>query len=120
MQDSSVGLLNIKDCEWHTRDPETGEIIFLQNGVLYSQFPQKEKEKIITLKIKTNENTLQKDKNPPKQAEGEREENLTAKFSSSKSGKNIRIFCGGAIATLNSDVGEDYAVVTSIIPKEIV
>ena len=41
--------VEIPECEWHTQDPLTGELFFLSKGVLYSQFPQKEKQKIISI-----------------------------------------------------------------------
>ena len=108
------------ECEWHTKDPTTGEIIFLQNGVLYSKLPSSSNStKIISL----NHSMQSKDKcdAPPDSSKQKDNESLTqiAKFSSIDSGKNIQIFGGGAVAALNSDNGEDFAVVTSIIPNGV-
>ena len=41
-----------EEIEWSTKDPLTGEIIYLEKGILYSKFPLKEKTKIINLNEK--------------------------------------------------------------------
>ena len=109
------------ECEWHTKDPMTGEVIFIKEGVLYSKFPSGEKTKIISL----NHSSVKEEKEtgpPSESGKSNGAEGLTqiAKFSSINSGKNIQIFGGGAVATLNSDSGEDFAVITSIIPNGVV
>ena len=39
----------IQECEWHTKDPLTGEVFFLSKGILYSKLPSKEKQKIFSI-----------------------------------------------------------------------
>ena len=55
----------IPDCEWHTKDPLTGEIFFLSKGVLYSKFPSKDTKRIndILTSELTSENNLNFQKN---------------------------------------------------------
>lgn len=109
------------ECDWHTKDPMTGEVIFIKEGVLYSKFPSGEKTKIISLNHSSMKE--EKERGPPPENEklnSAEKLNQIAKFSSINSGKNVQIFGGGAVATLNSDAGEDFAVITSIIPKGVV
>ena len=109
---------DIPDCEWHTKDPLTGEIFFLSKGVLYSKFPSKDSKRIIS--INKNEN-IKSNKNEKKKSIY-----LTnsAKFSSVYKGTKIQIFGGNSIANCsNQSEGlplENYAIVTNIIHVGIV
>ena len=53
----------VPECEWHTKDPLTGEIFFLSKGILYSKLPSKEKQKIISI---NSPDKFQKTENPKK------------------------------------------------------
>ena len=108
----------IPDCEWHTKDPLTGEIFFLSKGVLYSKFPSKDSKRIIS--INQNENI----KNIKKEKKKSIFLTNSAKFSSVYKGTKIQIFGGNSIAncsTQNEGLPlENYAIVTNIIHVGIV
>ena len=82
--------VEIPECEWHTQDPLTGELFFLSKGVLYSQFPQKEKQKIISINP-TEKIDIQKKDPHPKKSKSLYLTN-SAKFSSVYKGNKIQIF----------------------------
>ena len=112
----------LPECEWHTKDPITGELFYLSKGVLYSKFPQKESQKIISINPKENINLNKKDTNPKKH----KSLYLTnsAKFSNVYKGNKIQIFGGNSIANSSSQnegyPQENYAVVTNIVHAGIV
>ena len=110
----------IPECEWHTKDPITGEIFFLSKGVLYSQFPSKEKQKIISIDKNEIPKKNEKNKNLKKNIY------LTnsAKFSNVYKGSKIQIFGGNSIANCFSQneaaPQENYVIVNNIIHTGIV
>ena len=116
--------ININNSEWYTKDEITGEILFLKQGVLYSKFPNEQITQILSLfenpnKIKSNKQKENKDQN--KKNEPQSFHSIMAKFSTVLSSKNIQIFGGGSIATLNSDdYNDEYVIVSNLIPKGIV
>ncbi len=116
--------ININNSEWYTKDEITGEILFLKQGVLYSKFPNEQITQILSLfenpnKIKSNKQKENKDQN--KKNEPQSFHSIMAKFSTVLSSKNIQIFGGGAIATLNNDdYSDEYVIVSNLIPKGIV
>ena len=112
---------SICESEWSTRDPLTNELFFIHKNVIYSQLPNEQAKKIISLNHfiqnkpqKTNEN--KKNLNPENN-----EYNI--KFSNILSGRNINIYGGGAIATAFSDKilddFENVVIIKNIFPKGI-
>ena len=114
--------VEIPECEWHTQDPLTGELFFLSKGVLYSQFPQKEKQKIISINP-TEKIDIQKKDPLPKKPNSLYLTN-SAKFSNVYKGNKIQIFGGNSIANSSAQgegyPKENYAVVTNIVHAGIV
>ena len=112
----------IPDCEWHTKDPLTGEIFYLSKGILYSKYPLKESKRIISINVDENINKEKKDINSQKK----KSLYLTnsAKFSNVYKGNKIQIFGGNSIANCSAQneglPSENYAIVTNIIHVGIV
>ena len=116
----------VPECEWHTKDPLTGEIFFLSKGILYSKLPSKEKQKIISI---NSPDKFQKTENPKKKDSSEKKNNSVflcniAKFSNTHKGSKIQIFGGQSIANCSSindgNPNENYAIVTNILHVGIV
>ena len=119
----------IPDCEWHTRDPITGEIFFISKGIVYSKLPSKEKQKIISINSPDN---IQKSninsENPKIEKDKKRTDSIflcnSAKFSNTYKGNKVQIFGGQSIANCvsgNESVPTDnYAIVTNILHLGIV
>ena len=111
----------IPDCEWHTKDPLTGEIFFLSKGILYSKLPSKESKRIIS--INSEENLIKENKEKPPKKKSLYLTN-SAKFSSVYKGSKIQIFGGNSIANCSSQSEgaplDNYAIVTNIIHVGIV
>ena len=113
------------DSDWHMRDPETGEIFYLEKGILYSKFPSKESEKLFELAAEPQSESERKVKHAKFGGKklGQIISN-TAKFSSSYKGNKIVLYGGGAIAsTFQNDEAyfkESYCVITNIVHSGIV
>ena len=119
----------IPDCEWHTKDPLTGEIFFLSKGILYSKLPSKEKQKIISINSPENiPNSQNKNEIKKKDSDKKKDNSLflcnSAKFSNTYKGNKIQIFGGQSIAnniSSNDSIPSDnYVIVTNILHIGIV
>jgi hypothetical protein len=112
----------IPDCEWHTKDPLTGEIFYLSKGVLYSKLPSKESQRIIS--IDQNDNSIKEKKEIHREKNRSLYTTNSAKFSSVYKGSKVQIFGGNSIANCSSQNEglplENYAIVTNIIHIGIV
>ena len=116
----------IPECEWHTKDPLTGEIFFLSKGILYSKLPSKEKQKIIS--INTENDTIPKADENSKNNAQKRDNSIylcnSAKFSNTYKGSKVQIFGGQSIANClsqNDNIPSDnYVIVTNILHIGIV
>ena len=115
----------IPDCEWHTKDPLTGEVFFLSKGILYSKLPSKEKQKIIS--INSPENQIKNNENSNNNAQKKDTSVFlcnSAKFSNTYKGNKVQIFGGHSIANCSSlnDItpSDNYVVVTNILHIGIV
>ena len=115
----------IQECEWHTKDPLTGEVFFLSKGILYSKLPSKEKQKIFSI------NTFQDSKkmeNSKKDNSVKKDNSIffcnSAKFSTVFKGNKVQIFGGQSIANCSSQnesaPNENFAIVTNILHMGIV
>ena len=113
----------IPDCEWHTKDPLTGEIFFLSKGILYSKLPSKEKQKIISINSPENIPNSQ-NKNEIKKKDSDNFLCNSAKFSNTYKGNKIQIFGGQSIANNTSSndsiPSDNYVIVTNILHIGIV
>ena len=117
----------VPECEWHTKDPLTGEIFFLSKGILYSKLPSKEKKKIISINTSENE-IIQKEENPKKDEQIKKNNSVflcnSAKFSNTQKGSKVLIFGGQSIANTtsqnDSSAVENYVIVTNIFHIGIV
>ena len=115
----------VPECEWHTKDPLTGEIFFLSKGILYSKLPSKEKQKIISI---NSPDKFQKTENPKKDSSENKNNSVflcnSAKFSNTHKGSKIQIFGGQSIANCSSindgSPNDNYAIVTNILHVGIV
>ena len=119
----------IPECEWHTKDPLTGEIFYLSKGILYSKLPSKESQKIISINSPENvqnyNNNLEEQN---KEYHKRRNDSIflcnSAKFSTTYKGNKVQIFGGQSIANccaLNeNNPSENYAIVTNILHIGIV
>ena len=112
---------SISECEWSTKDPLTNELFFIHKNIIYSQLPNEQPKKLISL----NHFIQNKPQKNP-----ENKKNLTPefnsyniKFSNILSGRNINIYGGGAIATAFSDKilddFENIVIIKNIFPKGI-
>ena len=118
----------IPECEWHTKDPLTGEIFFLSKGILYSKLPSKEKQKIISINPPENEPVPKKSDENAKNNSQKKDSSLflcnSAKFSNTYKGNKIQIFGGQSIANCNSQndmfPSDNYVIVTNILHIGIV
>ena len=116
----------IPECEWHTKDPLTGEIFFLSKGILYSKLPSKEKQKIISINTE-NDKIPKADENSKSNAQ-KRDNSIflcnSAKFSNTYKGSKVQIFGGQSIANCisqNDNIPSDnYVIVTNILHIGIV
>ena len=91
---------DIPDCEWHTRDPLTGELFYLSKGVLYSKLPLKERQRIISINPKDSIHEEKKDS--PNQKHNSLFLTNSAKFSSIYKGTIIQIYGGNSIANCSA------------------
>ena len=114
----------IPECEWHTKDPLTGEIFFLSKGILYSKLPSKEKQKIISISTSENPAIKEKIKNEPSMKDNSIFLCNSAKFSTVLKGSKVQIFGGQSIANCvpqnESSFSENYVIVTNILHMGIV
>ena len=114
----------IPECEWHTKDPLTGEIFFLSKGILYSKLPSKEKQKIISINTSENPAIKEKIKNEPSMKDNSIFLCNSAKFSTVLKGSRVQIFGGQSIANCipqnESSFSENYVIVTNILHMGIV
>ena len=112
----------IPDCEWHTKDPITGELFFLSKGVLYSKLPSNTAQRILSINPK--EISPEEKKEFPKNKNKSIYLSNSAKFSSVYKGNKVQIFGGNSIANSSSQSEglpqENYAIVTNIIHAGIV
>ena len=118
--DHPLILDDIPDCEWHTKDPLTGEVFFLQDGILYSKLPNQQKQKVLSINATQPINHSLKKKSLDTS-------NIicnSAKFSNIYKGNKVQIFGGHSIAncSANSDnvPSDNYAVITNILHIGIV
>ena len=113
---------DIPDCEWHTRDPLTGELFYLSKGVLYSKLPLKERQRIISINPK--DSIQEEKKDSPNQKHNSLFLTNSAKFSTIYKGTKIQIYGGNSIANCSAQnegsPQENYAIVTNIIHAGIV
>ena len=112
----------IPDCEWHTKDPITGELFFLSKGILYSKLPSNSAQRILSINPKE---AIPEDKNEfPKNKVKSIYLSNSAKFSSVYKGNKVQIFGGNSIANSSSQSEglpqENYAIVTNIAHVGIV
>ena len=114
----------IPECEWHTKDPLTGEIFFLSKGILYSKLPSKEKQKIISINSSENAQKIEDKNNSNDKKDNSIFLCNSAKFSNTFKGNKVQIFGGASIAncTPQSDtiLIDNYAVVSNILHFGIV
>ena len=112
----------IPDCEWHTKDPITGELFFLSKGVLYSKLPSNTAQRILSINPK--EISPEEKKEFPKNKNKSIYLSNSAKFSSVYKGNKVQIFGGNSIANSSSQSEglpqENYAIVTNIAHVGIV
>ena len=112
----------IPDCEWHTKDPITGELFYLSKGILYSKLPSNSAQRILSINPKE---AIPEDKNEfPKNKVKSIYLSNSAKFSSVYKGSKVQIFGGNSIANSSSQSEglpqENYAIVTNIAHVGIV
>ena len=106
----------IPDCEWHTKDPITGELFYLSKGILYSKLPSNSAQRIISI----NPKEIIPEEEFPKNKVKSIYLSNSAKFSSVYKGNKVQIFGGQSIANCSSQnesaPNENFAIVTNIIP----
>ena len=114
----------IPECEWHTKDPLTGEIFFLSKGILYSKLPSKEKQKILSIKSSENSQKIEEKNNLKDKKDNSIFLCNSAKFSNTFKGNKVQIFGGQAIANCvpqsETILVDNYVVVSNILHFGIV